>query len=150
MRKLIASILLVIMFLSLCSCNSERGAYSMLCEFVSGYGAEGVIYSPHIPEGEDGYIRDGFMEKIYLFSGKLPVNYAIFLNSRPDFSSECGLFICSDAEMTLMVEEMCIERVRLLCQGDDRGFVKRSRNAVFYSTMKDRARAEKVFSEIIR
>lgn len=151
MRKTIAFILFIAFsFLALYSCERERDAYNMLNEFVTTYGAEGVIYSPKVPEGDDGFIREGLVEKIYVFSGRFPDNYAIFLNSRPDFSSECGLFVCSDAEMLGMVEEMCLERVRLLCQGDDRAFVKRSGSAVFYSTMQDRERAEKIFSEIIR
>lgn len=151
MKKLLSIILILSLFTSvLCSCRREYNAYSILYEIVSSYGGEGVVYSPSITEGNDGYIRDGLLEQIYLFSGDFPEDYAVFLNCRPDFSSECGVFICSDAEMTNMVEEMCIERVRLLCQGDPRGFVKRSRNIVFYSTMKDRESIEKIFNETIR
>ncbi len=150
MKKTIAAILFIAALMSFISCGRERDAYEMLSEFISAYGAEGVIYSPKVPEGDDGYIRDGFIEKVYVFSGRFPDNYAIFLNSRPDFSSECGFFICPDAEMLGMVEEMCLERIRLLAQGDNRAFVRRSGSAVFYSTMQDRERAEKIFSEIIR
>ncbi len=149
MKKIVALILLITL-LSLCSCRRERNAKEMLSEFILIYGAEGVIYSPEIPEGNDGYIRDGLIEKIYIFYGAFPENYAIFLNAHTDFSSECGLFICTDAEMIDRVEEMCLERIRLLAMGDDRAFVKQSGNVVFYSTMSDRKRAEKVFNEIIR
>ena len=151
MKKLLSIIIILTLLTSgLCSCRKEKDAYSILYEIVSSCGWEGVIYSPSIAEGNDGYIRDGLLEQIYLFSGDFPEDYAVFLNSHPDFFSECGVFICSDAEMIGMVDEMCIERIRLLCQGDTRGFVKRSRNIVFYSTMKDRKDVEKIFNETIR
>ena len=151
MKKLLSFILILALLTSaFCSCIREMDAYSILYEVVGSCGGEGVIYSPNIAEGNGSYIRDGLLEQIYLFSGDFPEDYAIFLNTHPDFSSECGVFICSDAEMTNMVEEMCIERVRLLCKADPRGFVKRSRNIVFYSTMKDREAVEKIFNETIR
>lgn len=150
MKKTIAFIILFALLLSPISCKSEPNAYKMLSEFVSAYGADGIIYSPTIEEGNDGYIRAGLVESIYLFSGNFPENYAILLNARTDLSSECGLFVCTDAEMLGAVEEMCIERIKLICQGDSRAFIKQSGEILFYSTMQDRERAEKIFNEIIR
>lgn len=151
MKKLISTILLLISFsLLFSSCKRNSDAYKMLNEFILTYGAEGIIYSPKVPEGNDGYIRDGLIEKIYRFHGGFPENFAIFLNTHPDYSSECGIFVCSDVEMRYRVEEMCLERIKLLATGDKRAFVKRSGNIVFYSTMPDRDRAEKIFNEIIR
>lgn len=151
MKKIISLLLCIITFsISLCSCEDNRDACEMLTEFINTYGAEGTIYSPSIMEGEDGYIYDGMMERIYLFSGEFPENYAVFLNGRSDFASECAIFICPDADMLQKVEEMSLERIRLIASGKDHAFVKRSGSVCFYSTMKDRARAEKIFSEIIR
>ena len=149
-KKFSLIICICICILPLSSCSREYDAYSMLCEFVSAYGAEGTVYSPIVPEGEDGYIYEGLVERIYLFSGEFPENYAIFLNSHPDYSSECGIFVCSDAEMLSMVEEMCLERIGLLCGRAENAFLKKSGNLCFYSTMQDRVRAEKIFNEIIR
>lgn len=150
MRKIAILILFAFVFSSLLSCRAEPDAYAMLNSFVRTYGAEGIIYSPEIAEGNAGYVYEGLMEKIYRFSGDFPTNYAVFLNNRVDHPSECGLFVCSDAEMLDMVEEMCLERIRLLSLGEDHAFVKRSRNICFYSTMQDRDRAERIFSQIIR
>lgn len=149
MKKFFA-LILCICLLSFFSCRAERDAYAMLCEFVKAYGAEGTIYSPCVPEGEDGYVYEGLVEKIYLFSGDFPENYAIFLNSHPDYSSECGIFVCHDADMLSTVEEMCLERIRLICGRADNAFVRKSGNLCFYSTMKDKTRAEKLYHEIIR
>ncbi|MBO7196799.1 MAG: hypothetical protein J6V80_05715 [Clostridia bacterium] len=151
MRKIVILLLCVSLLCPLLSsCRADPDAYSMLSSFINTYGAEGTIYSPNIHEGNPGYVYDGLMEKIYLFSGDFPTNYAVFLNGRTDTTSECAIFVCSDAEMMAMVEEMCLERIRLLSFGGDHAFVKRSSNICFYSTLQDRARAEKIFSQIIR
>ena len=150
MKKIISAILLAIFLLSLNSCKRNRDAYEMLNEFVLAYGADGIIYSPTVTEGNDGYIRDGLIDKIYRFHGGFPTNYAIFLNGHPDYSVECGIFVCTDVEMCERVEEMCLERIKLLAMGEKHAFVKRSDTVVFYSTMPDRDRAEKIFNQIIR
>ena len=150
MKKLVCIILFISLFFGLCSCEKKQDAYGMLWEFVRAYGAEGVIYSPAVPEGDDGYISEGLIEKIYVFSGRFPENYAIFLNSHSDYGSECGAFVCENADMELMVMEMCLERIRLLGRGRDIAFVKRGGGVIFYSTMRDRDRAEKIWRQIIK
>ena len=151
MKKTIILILCISLLCPmLSSCGKEADAYSLLCSFVQIYGAEGTIYSPVIEEGGAGYVYEGLMERIYIFSGDLPTNYALFLNSRISDPSECAIFVCDDAQMLSDVEKMCLERIRLLSSGSDHAFVKRSSNICFYSTMPDRAMAEKIFSQLIR
>lgn len=151
MRKALAFFTLIIICIShLSSCKEEIDPKSALDEFISAYGAEGIIYSPEIPEGDSGHIPDGLIEKIYVFSGDFPEKYAIFLNSRPEYGYECGVFICEDADCLEMMEESCLERARLLDGGGKRSLVIRSGSVVFYSTMKDKDRAEKIWREIIR
>ena len=148
MKKIICFLLALLLSLSLISCEAEGDAYSMLSEFIAAYGAEGVIYSPSIPEGKDGYVSDGLIERAFVFSGRFPESYAIFLNSHTSGQYECGIFVCSDAEELRCAEECALERVRLL--GGKKGFVKRRGRVVYYSTMADRERAERIFDEIIR
>ena len=150
MKKLVSFILIAVICLSVCSCGSEPDPYSMLSEFVIAYGAEGVIYSPHFSEGEEGYIPNGLCERIYVFSGNFPEKFAVFLNTHPSYPSECGVFICDGAEALASTEEMCLERIRLLSRGEEHAFVKTSGSTVFYSTMQDRERAERIWREIIR
>ena len=150
MKRILLLFTVFSLIFSLMGCREERDSYALLSEFISAYGAEGIIYSPSLGEGEDGYIRDGLIEKIYVFSGRFPDNFAVFLNSRPDFGSECGVFVCLGAEQCAMVEEACLERIRLLGRGNDCAFVKRQGNTVFYSTMTDKERAERLWREIIR
>lgn len=150
MKRFVVLLLVVAVFLSLSSCGKEVDTFEVLADFISAYGADGVIYSPTVHEGEVGYIPEGLVERIYLFSGEFPENYAIFLNSRPEYGYECGLFVCSDDGGLDMMEEACLERARLLDPSGERMFVKRSGNTVFYSTMKDKERAEALWREIIR
>ena len=147
MKKTACLIITLVLFaLTLVSCAEQGNAYEMLTEFITVYGAEGVIYSPDITEGHKGYVSEGLMEKAFVFSGRFPDNYAVFLNSHTDKPSECGIFISDNAETLASVEETCLERVRLL----GGGFVKRRGNTVYYSTMQDSERAERIFNEIIR
>lgn len=150
--KRVLSLLLIIVFISsfLASCVRERDAYTLVNEFVTVYGAEGIVYSPRFSEGERGYIPKGLLEKIYVYYGNFPENYAIFLNSHPTNPVECGAFVCDGADSLASAEEMCLERIRLLSNGGSHAFVKVSGMTVFYSTMQDRERAEKIWREIIR
>ena len=151
MRRVISLLIILSLLLSLlCSCRSELSAHQMLSEFIDVYGAEGIIYSPEISEGAPGYIPDGLMEKVYMISGNFPENFAVFLNSHPYGFSECGLFVCEDADTLLRMEETCLERIRLLSGAKDSAFVKVGKNTVFYSTMSNRERAEKIWREIMR
>lgn len=151
MKKVIVLIIVSAVLVSmLSSCTEQRDAYEMLTEFITAYGAKGIIYSPRIGEGEVGYVPDGLVEKIYVFSGRFPENYAIYLNSRADLPSECGIFVCENAAMLSMMEEACLERARLLVQGGDYAFVKRQGSVVYYSVMHDAERAERLWHEIIK
>ena len=151
MKRLILLLLVItLVATSLSSCGSEPDAYDLLCEFTAAYGVEGIVYSPIIPEGNAGYIGGGLVEKLYVFSGTFPQNYAIFINSRLSGFSECGVFVCNSSDAVDMVEEMCLERIRLLAGGENHTFIKISDMTVFYSTMQERERAEKIWREIIR
>ena len=150
MKKLISLLLVLIFIPSLSSCEEQKNAYSLLSEFVIAYGAEGIIYSPQIPEGQDGYITEELVKRIYIFSGKFPDEFAIFLNSHPDFGAECAVFICSDEQESSLIMEACAERIRLLGRGSDVAFIKRQGMVIFYSTMTDKKRAEGLWREIIK
>lgn len=150
MKKALSLILFVAMLLSLCSCNRTDDARELLTQFVEAYGAEGIIYSTKIPEGEAGHLTGDLIEKIFVFSGKFPENFAIFLNSHADFGSECGVFVCGDVSELSVAREACLERISLLGRGNENAFIKSSDNVLFYSTMQDRERAEGIWREIIR
>ncbi len=148
--KAVAAIILFgFIFALLVSCKAEPRAIDLLNELCATVGAEGIIYSPEVPEGEDGYITTELFSCIYLFYGVAPKNYAVMLNSRTDKSSECGVFICSDDAELSMALEMCLERLELLGAGD-RALLIRSGNVVFYSSLSEPERVRSLWNKIIR
>ena len=150
MKKIISILIIFAIILSLSSCGKKQDPYAMMDEFIRVYGAEGIIYSPKIREGEVGYISDGLIERAFRLSGGLPDSYAVFLNSHPHLGSECGAFLCEDADMLSCMEEACLERIGLLDPGRERSFIKISGRLIFYSTMEDMSLAKKIWQEIIK
>ena len=149
MKRLISVILLLATLFSISSCVRDVSAYSMLTDFITAYPAEGVIYSPECSEGSEGYIDSSVASRIYVFHGELPRNFAVFLNNHADFGSECGVFFCRDEAERAQVTEMCEERMRLL-SGGEHTLLLRSGNIIFYSTLRDRDRAESLWTKILR
>ncbi len=149
MRKIVSVFLLIFMLVLLFSCAEEPSAEELMKDFISSYGAEGIIYSPRCEVYEDGYIREGFTEKIYIYNGNFPKNYAIFLNSHSHRGSEAALFVCKDENEKQTVLEMCLERVKTVCDGSDNCVIIRSGNIIAYSTLEDKGRSENLLRKII-
>lgn len=150
MRRVFCAFLLIATLFALVSCGESRPAFEMLSEFVSAYGAEGVIYRSDAFEGEEGFIEYDLLKKIYVFYKDFPEEFAIFLNSHADYGSECGVFVCGDAGEAAEVSEMCLERIKLLDRGGDGSFVIREGSIVFYSTMSDSERARKIWKAVAK
>ncbi len=150
MKRVFCFFTILIFIFSLSSCGEERNAYSLLSEFIELYSAEGIIYSPEVAEGKEGYITEDTFRKIYLYYGDAPKNYAVFLNSHIDTGSECGVFVCRDESERAVVSEALCERIRLLCGGDDNGIIITSSYTVFYSTMSDKVLAQSAWERVLR
>lgn len=150
MKKYIAFLLAFILTFSLCSCQKEYDPYLLLNEFVISYGLCGVVYSPSVAEGKDGFVREGLMERVYRYSGSFPDSYAVMLNSRSDYGGECGVFVCQNADVLYAVEELCLERMRLLDPSGRNSLIIIDGQIIFYSTLQDKNRAERIWREIIR
>ncbi len=148
MKKTFFLLLLIVCTFTLVSCSDSRSSDELMSDFLSSYGADGVVYSRACAEGEYGYIDSELFHKIYVYEGEMPADFAVFLSSHTDSDSECGIFVCRDAAERIAVEQMCLERIELLVS--DNSFISRRGNTVFYSTMSDRARAERIWQSIIR
>ena len=149
MKKIFALILVAFLLFSLVGCKNEPSAEEILTEFVRAYGAEGTVYSPNREMGEEGYVPEGMAERIYLYSGDFPGNYALFLNTHSHKGSECGIFVCSDAQEAEMVSEMCIERANLAANRKEDVVIIRSGSIIAYSTFEDSERVKELLSKII-
>ena len=150
MKRLISFILCFMLLLTLPACNQSPSAEKILSEYMSFFDMEGIIYSPNKMEGEDGFVSKGLTERIFIYEGEFPENYAISLNARSNYGVECGIFICKDGKELQRTLEMCLERVELLTGRADGGLVFRSGNILFYSTQSDKAASEKAIRKIIK
>ena len=149
MKKIVLLVLLLSLTPALTSCNKSPSAYEMLSDFALLYGIEGVIYSSTVPEGEAGFADENLFCGIFLYDGKMPQNYALYLNSHAEYGSECGVFVCADAAERIRISDACRERMRQL-KGGDRSLLLISYNTVFYSTLTDKEEAERLWCKIIR
>lgn len=148
-KTMLFSLALVLLF-SLFSCGARCEPYEALSDFVKSYGVNGVIYSPSVEEGKDGFVREGLMERVYRYSGDFPESYAVMLNSCSDFGGECGVFVCPNADVLYAVEELCLERMRLLDPSGSNSLIIIDGQIIFYSTLQDKERAGRLWREIIR
>lgn len=146
--KRVLSIFTVLILLFITSCGTEPNACAMLEEFLAIYSAEGVVYSPSIPEGEHGSLREDTFEKIYVYRGEMPKNCAIFLSSHIDTASECGVFVCQSDTELIAITEACRERMRLLA-GEGGGIIISSGSIVFYSTMSEPSVVEACWRRVL-
>lgn len=150
MKRFYLVIVLAAILLFSVSCQKNINSHDLLEDFLESYGAEGIVYYSGAKEGEHGYITAELFKKIYVYSGNIPENYAIYLNAHADATSECGVFVIKDELMRDSIEEMCLERIRLLTHGDGRGWLGRYKNTVFYSTMTDPDRVKDIWKSTLK
>ena len=150
MKKLFVTFLFLLLILAFIGCKREVSAENILRDFLVSYGTEGIIYTPNKMIHEEGYISEGLLEKVYIYSGELPDNFALFLNQKSFGGFEAGVFICEDEDERASVTEMCYERIDLLTDKEGEGLLIRCRNMIIYTTASDKERAEEILKKIIR
>lgn len=150
MKRILLILIVIALGLSMASCGRELVAETLLCDFLSAYGAGGTVYSPLSSEGEDGYVDGDMMSKIYIHEGAFPENYAVLLNSRADYGAECAVFVCKDKYESARVMEICRERISLLGKTEGDTVIYRSGNIIFYSTFDDIDNVERIWIKIIK
>lgn len=140
-------ILLFLCIFAFCSCTETKDPTASLNDFVSAYGAEGIIYSTEIKEGKEGYISPDIAKTIF-GTTDLPDSYAIFLNTHLDYASECGAFL-AHGDLSEVIS-LCKRRIKLLDREGNHSFIAIYGDLVFYSTMTDKERAQKIADVVFR
>ncbi len=148
--KKLCIVIVFILLLLLSSCHENRSCSELLSEFGNEYSIYGNMYTVDREFYEEGYISEELFREVYIYSGDIPPDYAIFLNSRPSRGEECGIFSARDADMKEELISMCYERIALISEKNTQGFVMTSENFVFYSTLSDSERAKTIFSQILK
>ncbi len=141
---------LILLFLCLfvfSSCSEAGDPTASLGEFVSAYGAEGIIYSTDVEEGQEGYISPE-IERTIFGTTDMPPSYAIFLNTHLDYASECGAFLVRGDRSEII--SLCKRRISLLDPAGDHSFIAIYGDIVFYSTMSDAQRARRIADVVFR
>ncbi len=148
MSRYLSFFFALIFVISLLSCDSEPRSDVLMADFLYSYGAEGVVYSSSAREGEVGYASRELLGKVYIFEGEFPKSYALLLNSKSGYGSECGFFVAESESERERIVDMCEERLSLLTRGEGGVIISRGR-VVFYSSLSDGERAEKIAKRVI-
>lgn len=152
-KKAAALAAVAALLLSLVSCSRERSAYTIMQSFLREYGAEIVIYSPSVVEGEEGYVGDDFFETLFIYGEEYVTDYAAALASDVFSVFECDVILCESEYGADKLEEFCRDRLQLLERVSklsgigfpDGSFVKRYGTVVVLSAISDNARAQRIF-----
>ena len=144
MKKLF--LLPFVLIFALFSCGREVAPpREKLAEFVSAYGAEGIIYHSEAEEGDEGYLSAD-LASLAFSNRELPQSYAILLNVHLDAAYECGLFLMDGNRAELL--EVCLIRTSILDPQGERTFIAIYGNYVFYSTLSDPHRAKSIADKV--
>ena len=104
---------LLVLVAVLSSCSAHPGAHFGMASFAEVLGG-GVVYSPEIKEGEQGYIDGDFFAlmfgEYYSFDG----DYAVWLSSSLSSAEEGGAFFCDSSYSARIAAEMLLERIELV------------------------------------
>ncbi len=140
-----------------CACSETKSADYIMGEFVSAYGAGGVIYAKSVPEGESGYADSDFFPTMYGEGEDCVSDYAVLLLSDMDTVGECAVFICYSEYDAILVSDMCTRRLSLLrslmgsvdVSFTEDAFIRRYGRVVVMCALSDNERAERIFDRII-
>ncbi len=150
MKKIILLLTALFLIFTLFSCEKQISAEAILTEFISTYGAEGIVYSSAKGREEEGYISEELSSKIYIYEGDFPRNFAIYLNSHSHKGSEAAVFVCRNEDERQKVTEACLERMKLIAAKQEDRVIVRIGNTVAYSTLGDGERTGELLAKIIR
>ena len=148
----------VLLLFILASCDEGRSALSIMSEFCEAYSVGGVVYSPHIREGERGYSDEDFFIELYGEGSDSVSDYSVLLLSGLSDVGECAVFICySDYDATL-VSDMCYRRIELLkslsgavdTSFADDAFVLRRGKTVVMCALADNERGKRIWKKVIQ
>ena len=157
MRIFAFILLLATLAFNLVSCNKNIDCYSLAESFREGFGMEGTIYSPRIPEGDGGYVSEDFYILMYSDENTHAEDYAILLSGRGDLPGEAAFFLAYSEWDAISIEEMLGARLDLIGslfgKGEGSpakgGFVLRSGKLVVMCATRDNERARSVVKMII-
>ena len=155
--KTLAIILSVSLLLTICSCEDDKDALSIMNEFCAVYKTGGVIFSRSIPEGEAGHASEDFFSIMYQSDEGSVSDYAVLLLSGLDYAGECAVFVCYSVYDAILVTDLCNKRISAIrslggevnVSFTEDSFVMRRGCVVAMSALRDNDAARRIFERII-
>ena len=158
LKRFVSFLLIASCVLTIVGCEEKRSALDLMNAFCSEYAPAGVIYSPSIKEGDEGFAGEDFFVTMYFESSDSVTDYAVFLNSNTEIVCECAVFLCYSGYDAMNVSEMLYRRIDFLksfalaidtsCAED--AFVLRKGKTIVMCAMPDNELAYSVWKRIIR
>ena len=154
----VLSLSLILLLFSGCGGGAEgKRAYDIMRKFADEYGIERTVFSPDVPEGEDGYCADGFLDRVFGNISECVSDYALIFISDLDAVGECAILVCYSGYDTIAVTEAALRRIDLLRRESggldssniSTAFVERHGNAVILSVLPDNERALNLFDKLL-
>ena len=156
MRRFLYMLTVIGIFLSLgVSCGVMPSARYLAETFREQYGIDAVIFSPGIPEGERGYVREGLFETLYGDHIGSVSDFALILHSDGESVYECAVMLAVSEYDAVILCDVLFERMELIrsVASDDTSldgaFVKRKGRLVVMCAMPDNRRAELIWEKIM-
>ena len=142
-----------LLIFSLFSCTEQKSAVSLMEDFVSAYGIRKTVFSSSLKEGEDGFVSEGFLEKLYGDIGESVYEFAVVFTSDLRSLGECSVFVCHTAYDALTVSEAATDRIQMIrklsVEGDtsslEDAFVLRKGKVVVMCALDDNGRARSLW-----
>ena len=156
-RVLSIVLLVALLQMLLVSCQDDVDCYRLAESFRDECGTGGVIYSPRIPEGNEGYVADDFFILMYSEENTHAADFAVLISQRGDIPREAAFFLCHSEYDALSVELMLKSRLALIAElfgaGNgspaNGGFVLRSGRVVAMCATDDNGEARGIVKMLI-
>ena len=157
-RRFFALCLVIVFVAFATSCDEGRTARELMDEFLDSYSAAGRLFSPEIPEGQEGHSTDAFFEKLYGDGREFVSDYAVFLSSDLESIEEAAVFVCYGEYDAMMVAQIAYRRIELIrslggsvnTDNLEEAFVFRKGRYVVMCLLEDNATAKRIWRSILR
>ena len=155
MKRILFCFVIFGLVLSLASCGDQPTAYELAESFREQYGMGGTLFSPEVPEGEGGFVRDGFFESLYGDYYVSVSDFAVILYSDGEHISECAVLIAASPYDALILSDALyrrLELIRSVSEDDaslDGAFVRRKGTVAVMCAVLDNQRADLIWKKLM-
>ena len=144
------TLVLILLIFTLSGCGKLYAPEELLREFISAYGVGGELFCSSAKEGEQGYIDPELYKKLYENTPDPESDFAVLLSSGLDTVFEVGIFVNYDDSSALRAYETLLRRIDFLRDMgySDSPLLLRRGRVVFYSTLPDSEKCERIFKRL--